>query len=354
MASWNYIPIFARELGISDTNIGIIAGLYSTALFFSSYLFGRASDERGRKIFIVIGLIISVVAFFLQVFANDFISLLLIRILVGFSIGIYPSALVAYVYKAKEKMGKFASFGSLGWVFGSLFAGLVALYFALKGVFILSSLLCLVAFLIALTLTEIKHRPLNIPLFPDGIIKKNISVYTSFLIRHSGAHMIWTFWPLFLLGLGADLFWVGAIQAINSLTQFVVMFLLTDRINSKKLVWIGILLSGITFFTFTLASNFWEILPTQVLLGISWAFLYGGSLKYLTDRNIEKATVSGILDSVTSLSSIIGPFLATIVISFGDYRTTMYVASAMAFIGFVVYQILERSEKIFKSTALRL
>lgn len=338
IATWIYIPIFARELGISDTNIGIIAGLFSTALFFSSYIFGRASDRYGRKIFITIGLIASAITLSLQIFAQDFISLLFIRILVGFSVGLYPSALVAYVYESKEKMGKFASFGSLGWVFGSLLAGLVALYFAIKGVFTLSSLLSLVAFLIALTLMERKHKPLHIPLFPIGIIKKNISVYTSFLIRHSGAHIIWTFWPLYLMSLGANLFWVAIVQVINASTQFLVMFSVTGRINSKKLIRIGILLAGITFFTFTLAPNFWYIMPTQILLGISWAFLYVGALRYLTDRNIEKATVSGMLDSVISLSAIIGPFLATIVVFYGDYRTTMYLASILAFISFLLFK----------------
>jgi len=251
-------------------------------------------------------------------------------------------------------MGRFASFGALGWVIGSLSAGLIALYFAVKGVFILCSLFCLVGFLIALVLTERKHKPLHIPLFPVSIIKKNMSVYASLLIRHSGAHIIWTFWPLYLMSLGADVFWVSVIQAINSSTQFLFMFFVTDKINSKKLVRIGILLSGITFFMFALVPNFWYILPVQILLGISWAFLYVGSLRYLTDRNVEKATVSGMLDSVLSLSSIIGPFLATIIVSFADYRTTMYVASVLTFFGFFVFQVLGRSDKIFKSRPLRL
>lgn len=354
MVSWTYIPILARELGISDTNIGIIVGLYSIALFFSSYIFGWTSDRKGKKIFIVIGLLASTIAFFIQIFASDYLSLLLIRTLVGFCIGIYPSALVAYVYKTKEKMGKFASFGSLGWFVGLVLSGFVALYLSIKGVFILSSLLCLIAFLIALTLNEKKHRPLNIPFFPIKIIKKNVSVYFPFLIRHIGAHMIWTFWSLYLQDLGADLFWVAIIQSVNSIIQFLVMYTITDKIDSEIMFKAGIFLSGITFFTFTLASNHWEIIPTQVLLGISWALMYVGTLRYVTDRNVEKATVSGMLDSVLSLSSIIGPFLAAVIIPFGDYRTIMYIASALAFVSFVVFHVLKHSEKIFKSPPLRL
>jgi len=345
MATWTYIPIFAKELGISDSGIGLIVAFYSLAFFFSSFIFGRASDRYGRRIFLLIGLSVTAIVFFLHVFASNFISLLFVRTLVGFCSGIYLSALIAYAYERKQLMGRFASFGSLGQGIGSLVAGIIASYFMIQGVFLLSSLFLLLSLFIALTLKPIKHKPLHIPLFPIKIIKKNLSVYLSMLIRHSGAHIIWTFWPLYLLSLGADLFWIGVIQAINMITQFVVMYTIIDKIKHTKSIMIGIMLAAITFFSFTLASDFWQIMPTQVMLGFSWAFLYAGSLRYVTERNKEKATVSGILESVLSLSSIIGPFLATFLIQFGDYRSTMYVASLLAFISFFVFKAIEHSRK---------
>ena len=337
MVSFAYLPIFARDLGISDVNIGIIVAFYSSALFFSSYIFGRTSDKYGRKLFILVGLIAAIISFFLQIFANDFTTLLLVRTLVGFCIGIYPSALVAYVYERKENLNRFASFGSLGWFFGLLISGIVAMYFTINGVFILSSLFSLISFLVALFLESKKHKPISVPFFPIKIIKKNRCVYSCFFLRHTGAAMIWTFWPLYLLELGADLFWVGIIQAINSIVQFFVMYIVTEKFKSIKLVRYGILLSIIAFFSFTLARNFWEIIPTQFLLGISWGFLYVGVLRNLTDKNVEKATVSGILDSVINFATVIGPFLATLVISFGDYRTTMYVASFLSLASFLIF-----------------
>jgi len=339
--SFIYVSVFARNLGIPDIGIGIMVALYSSALFFSSYIFGRASDRYGRKMFIIVGLLVATVAFFLQIFAYDFISLIIIRILVGFCIGIYPSALVACVYEMKKDMGKFASFGSLGWFIGLTMAGIITTYFTIKGVFILSSLFSLIAFLVAFTLEPIKHKSMKVPYFPLKILKKNKSVYLSVLIRHSGAYIIWTFWPLYLISIGANLFWIGIIEAVNSFTQFVVMFSITDKVKSTLLLRVGFLFSTLTFFSFTLASDFWQILPAQVLLGISWALVYVGALKYVCEKNKEKATASGILESVLSLCSIIGPLLATIILSFGNYRTTMYVASVLALIGFFVFNFFE-------------
>lgn len=221
-------------------------------------------------------------------------------------------------------------------------AGLIAFYLSIESVFAFSSLLFIPAFLVASKMRFGEHHSVNVPVLPIKIIKKNLPLYLSVLIRHSGAHMIWTFWPLFLQTLGADLFWVAVIQAINGATQFVFMYTLSPRIGYTSSVAGGLIMAGVTFFSFTLAANFWQILPAQVLLGVSWSLLYVGGLRYLMDRNVEKATVSGLFDSALSLSSIIGPLIGVFVISFGGYSTTMYLASALAFMGFLLFRFLKR------------
>ena len=67
MVSFIYIPIFAKDMGISDVSIGILVAFCSTSIFFSSFIFGRASDRYGRRIFISVGILASTIAFFLQI-----------------------------------------------------------------------------------------------------------------------------------------------------------------------------------------------------------------------------------------------------------------------------------------------
>ncbi|UCE28857.1 MAG: MFS transporter [Candidatus Bathyarchaeota archaeon] len=343
MASWAYLSIFARDLGISDPEIGFIVAAYSLALFSSSFIFGRASDRYGRKLFLLVGLALSSLAFFLQIFAHNFLGLLLTRVLTGFCVGIFPASLIALVHENNKDLSRFSSFGSMGWTLGLLMAGLIAFYLSIESVFAFSSLLFIPAFLVASKMKFGEHHSVSVPAFPIKIIKKNLPLYLSVLIRHSGAHMVWTFWPLFLQTLGADRFWVAVIQAINGATQSVFMFTLSQRIGYTSSVAGGLLLAGATFFSFALVADFWQIMPAQVLLGVSWSLLYVGGLRYLMDRNVEKATVSGLFDSALSLSSIIGPLIGAIIVSFGSYRITMYLASALAFIGFLLFRFLKRN-----------
>jgi len=341
-ASWFYLPVFSeKDLGLTEFEIGLIFAIYGIALLLSSYLFGILSDRLGRKQFLYIGFVASTITFGLQAVATDFWSLFIVRALAGFSIGIYPAALVAYVYEARKKMGKFTSFGSLGFGFGALAAGYLGDIMEIRYAFLLSSLFFTVSLFLAVRLPDVTSVRLRIPFFPVDVIKRNRSVYFSFLMRHSGAHAIWVIFPLYLLDLGASLFWIGVINATNAASQFVYMFFLTDRYSSRRLVSAGLSLSALTFFLFLFATVWWELLPLQVLLAASWSCLYVGSLKYVTEQNVERATATGMLNSVMSISMIFGAILGgTISFYFGKHGT-IFAAMLLSLIGGIYWFVYE-------------
>lgn len=348
-ASWLFIPNLAEELGASNAQIGVIGAAYGFAVFASSYLFGRASDVYGRRFFIHLGLGVSALTFFLQVLTDPwFVApfwadpwlLALARGLAGFSVGMFPAALTAYVYESKDPLGRFTSFGSLGWAIGNFAAGLIAMYW---GAFVLSSACLLMAFLVSFTMPRVTGPRLRVPFFPWRLVKRNWPVYLSYFLRHIGANGIWIIYPLYIVSLGGNKFWVGLIYTVNTASQFFVMRYV-DRFRGKSLVSAGLVLSSITFLLFTLAQDFCQLIPVQVLLGCSWSCLYVGSLLHLMRRNVEKATCTGMLNSVISLAAVFGTLLGGIVSELLDFRATMYVAAALAVTGFILFRIGVKDE----------
>lgn len=328
-----FIPVYAKEMEATDFEIGLIVGAYSLALFLSSYFFGREADRRGRRRILQLGLFLSGFAALTQIFAPEWYFLGLSRVFVGFCAGIFPSALLAYAYETGRPLGKFASFGSLGWGIGSILAGVIGEFWL---IFTFSSIVFFICFALALRLPTVKEVRLSIPFFPVEIIRKNAPVYLSMLLRHSGANMIWVIFPLFLLGLGMDRSLVGVLYLVNAGTQFTVMQLI-DRFNCVKLILGGLIFSAATFVSFTLANDFIQVFPTQILLGISFALLYVGSLRFLMERNVEHATSTGILGSVMSISAIIGPFFGGLVSMAYGYEATMYAATIMTLIAIATF-----------------
>jgi MFS family permease len=345
LSAITYIPILARDhLTADELFVAFLVGAYAAAAFISSYIFGRAGDIYGRRIVIRAGLLAATLSFALLMFVQSLEVLLVARILGGFSMGAYPGALAAYAYESDMKMGRFASFGAAGWGIGTLTAGFAAgfnIYFA----FLISSLFLVIAFATAMTLPLIEREKIDVPLFPIETIKRNWSVYTAVLIRHSSASAIWTLWPLILTDLGGDPFAVGIVQTTNAIAQTVVMIAITDRFDCRRLLSVGLIASAVTFFWFSLATNILEIIPSQFLLGFSWACLYVGALKYVTERNEDRSTASGLLASAISLSMVIGPIIAgTLYSIWPAYTPIMIYASIMSLFGYVIFWAASRRE----------
>ncbi len=341
------IPLFAQDLGASEVQIGLIVAAYGTASLMSSYIFGRLADIHGRRLFLRFGLIFSAFAALLQMLSHDPITLLLTRSLMGFSAGMFPAALMAYAYESKWKMGKFMAYGSLGWGLGTIVAGILATIVVIKNPymapFLLSAILLFFSFLISMKMPKVQDHKIKVPLFPKKVIKKNLPIYLTVLIRHMGACTIWVIFPIYVMELGGSFFWIGVIYAINSLTQFLVMRKL--KAKSKTLIVWGLILSMITFASFTLCQNIWQLLPTQVLLGTAWAFLYVGSIKFIMSRNKERATATGLLNSVMNISSIGGALIGGVVAGLLGYHATMYLAAAASLVALIIFLVLVRNGK---------
>lgn len=332
MAAFTFVPIFLQDSYVSDFEIGIVTIGYAIMVGLSSWLFGRASDITGQRArYVRVGLATSSLSFLLQIFGTSFVLMLLARGLFGFSMGIFPPALTAYAYEAKGKMGKFSSFGALGWGVGTLGGGLLADVFNIEVVFLYGSGLFAIAFIIAFLWLPERNNVKETHGSITKVVRENFVVYLVMLIRHSAAFAIWTFWPLFLLEIGAGLFEVGLIQFANAFVQFIVMNSLTDRFDSDKLVLIGLILSAVVFALFAAFPYFWIILVLQALLAISWSALYVGALKSVTETSEDRSTAAGLLQSTQSMCAILGPIMGTILILiFETYTSTMVFAAILS------------------------
>ncbi len=338
--SFIIIPLFAKDLGATDTQIGLIGTLFGLAQLISNYIFGRAADVTGRKTLLVAGLLSSALLFSLQPLAPNSTIFTMTWAAAGFCVGIYPQALIAYGYEIKRKMGKFVSYGSLGWGVGNLLAGIVAVYWQ---VFVLAGIFFFLGFLMALKMS-IPDVRLKVPMFPKNVIKRNISIYIAFFMRHTGAYATWIIFPLFLSQLGANELWIGMLYAINSIGQFFIMRPL-DRFKSTSLVVGGLSFSALTFALYFAAQNFWQTIPIQLVLALSWSLLYIGSLKFVAESGIERGTSVGLLNFTLSLSTVVGPIIGGVISQIWGYRYTMLFALVMAIAGFLFFILYLRRNK---------
>ena len=341
-----FIPLYAVQYGATLEEVGFIVGAYNAFAVFASIFFGRAADVQGVRRILRAGLLLSGATCLIQPLAVNPWLLLVSRAALGFCVGMYPAALLAYAKTADSLMGKFSSWGSLGWALGNALAGIAAqvdpgVYWQ---VFALASGAWFLAFYLATAAPAESAGGMRVPLFPRTVLRRNVPVYAMMFIRHTGANMVWGIFPLYLAEvLRLNLLEIGIVNAFNPFVQFVVMQRI-DRYRSRTLVVAGLVGSFATFVLFLAAWDFWSMLAIQIVLGFSWATLYVGSLKFITEENPETGTAGGWFNSVTGLSSIVGPIVGGFVAA-TSYHLTFEVAAAMAVLALATYLVTVRQPR---------
>ncbi len=336
MMSNLFIPVLAEDLGASDIEIGIIGAVYGAALFISTYIFSRVADYYPPKTLLYAGFLSATATFFLQVFAISPFSLGVIRSLVGFSAGIYPAVLLLYVYNLKRSIAKFSSFMPLGWAVGNLLAGAIAAYWAVKGIFIIASLFFAASFLITLKLPSAEVRiKKERNYLSSELLKKNWDVYFGFFLRQIGANNVWVVFPLYLVSLEANEFWVGIIYALNPILQFFIMRRL-DRYNTKMLIHAGDLFSAAAFIALVPLTIYYQAVVGMILVAFSYSCLYVGSTRLLIETNEEKGAAAGLLNSSIAFATIIGSLIGGVILQYFDFRVVMAMGAVFAVLGYAV------------------
>jgi MFS family permease len=338
--------LYADDLGASKFQVGLIGSSYGMAYFVSSFIFGRQSDRHGRLMFVRLGLALGAAAYVLQIAAINPVTLLAIRAFVGFCLGISSAAIMAYVYEAEGQVGRFAAYGSLGWLFGCLAAAAARNYDVL---FIISGSASALALCISFTFTEDnRKKSLPVPLFPLSLIRDNGRVYIPFFLRCLGSSAVWAIFALFLVSIGASKLWVALLDAINMGLQFIAMRYV-ERFNSAKVLAVGLIASVAVFASYGFATSYLQLIPFQVLLAISWSCLWVGSLSFLMGKSVERGTAAGLLYSMTYLSAGFGPLIGGFVSDRWDFRVLMFVASGVTFLGLILSRLLPANRQVARS-----
>ncbi len=343
-----FIPQFAEMLNANKFQIGLIATLFSLSVFMSSWFFGRFADKIGRRKIILLGFILSSVTFGFGYFSKTYNGLLTFRMLAGFSAGIYPGALAAFVYENGGKMGKYTAFGAVGMAISQYVSGIVVTFFGIPHLFLVSAGTFFVAFLVALFgIKEEEYKPMHIALFPIDVIRKNKGIYIPLFLRHMGATGIWAYWVLYLGQLGANNYWKGILNMFNFATQFIIMYFIIDKVSGKKAAGWGLVLSAFVFFYFALCRSYLWIIPGMIGTGFAWSFLYAGSLKEVTETNKERATASGLIQSSISLGNIFGPLVSSFIVAIsGTYKASMYFAGIITVFAYIYYLYQRKRDSI--------
>jgi MFS family permease len=353
------LPLYAESMGASGLSLGFIFAGFSISRTIFTPVFGRLSDRKGRKLFLVIGLFTYAIISFTYIMADQVYQLVLIRIVHGVTGAMILPIAQAYIgdLSPEGEEGKWmgysnsAFFGGFG--FGPLLGGVLATQSGMNLAFITMGVLNLLAFAIAVIMlprSDVRKMAAAPPLsLLDMRRSGNMAGLFSFRLAIAlGRSSFFTFLPLFVaMGLGLPENLIGILISVHVLLTSLLGILggkLADIFNRRALVIIGCLVIFTYLLLIPFSPGFWPLLALCVLGSIGSAIATPAVLA-LTVEEGRKYGMGSAIAAITialSIGMAIGPILSGVLVDLTDINAAFYFSAGLSLVGGVLFVFFTR------------
>lgn len=328
-----YLPNLLRAVTHQDDlswHYGAFLSLYALLQFLFAPLLGALSDRYGRRPLLISSIAGAVLNYIFMAFAPSFAWLLVGRAIGGLTAA-NASVAAAYLTDITPEAGRARSFGYLsasfgvGFIVGPVLGGLLGGWW-LRAPFVAAAILNAVNLIAVLLLVDETHapdpRPLDRAVFhPLAPLRwafrfpTLLSLLGAFAVMALIGEVGGTTWVLY----GQDKFqwnglWIGISLAgfglFHALAQAFVAGPVSERWGERRALIIGILCDGAAYVAIAFATKGWVaflLFPLFCLGGIGAPALQSLLTAQVSDDS--QGQLQGVLTSVTSLASVVGPFV---------------------------------------------
>jgi MFS family permease len=359
------VPFFDKELGLNNTQIGLLASLLALAWAISGYVIGTLSDKTGkRKQYLVIAVAIFSVCSFISGLAASFAFLLVARIVMGFAEGpVLPLAHSIMVSASTIKrrgfnMGFMQSFGSnlLGTMLAPVILVVLATNYGWRNAFFIAGIPGLI--LAALGFFFIKENDTT------GVkeIKQKASIADLLKYRNvwvaillSCCMMTWmfaqiTFMPKFLIDIKQfshdDMGKTMGAFGFGAIIWGAVVPALSDKLGRKPVVIFFFLMSMIMPLAVVYAANAFGSLAPLVILGATTMGCFPIVLATIPSETVPRQYLAQTLGLVMGIGELVGGFAAPAIAGwsadkFGLQAPFLIAAGASLVAGIIAFLLIE-------------
>ncbi|MFC2051670.1 MFS transporter [Chloroflexota bacterium] len=343
------LPLYAESLGASGFWLGVIFAAFPISRIFTTPVFGRLSDRKGRKLFISIGLFAYGIISFGFIYSNTVLQLVLMRFLQGFAGALILPIAQAYVgdISPPGEEGKWMGYTNAaffsGFGFGPLIGGVLSEHLGMDAAFLAMGVLSLLAFTIVMFfLPAIKPKQLatSYPSFREmsrsGMI---IGLFSFRLTLTMGRSIFFIFLPILAandLGLRPSL--VGILLAVNILLMSLLGIpsgRIADRLNRRFLVVGGCLVSSIFLMVVPLGNTFGLLLAIAVLgsVGNAIAIPAASALAVEQGRKYGMGSSIALFSMAFSIGMVVGPIVGGAIADFASINSAFYFGVMITLVG---------------------
>jgi MFS transporter, DHA1 family, multidrug resistance protein len=333
-------PRYAATLGATGIWIGAIFSAFalSRALFLP--LFGRLSDDHGRRRLIISGLCMYSLISFLYTLAGSVYEITALRFIHGIASAMVLPVAIAYISEIAPTgeegrfVGSFASSISLGMSFGPFIGGVISDIFTMDAVFHAMTLLSLAALAtVFFFLPDLPSRPVKKSPIRAVIAYKPLRgpiLYQLMYALANGTFMV--FLPVAAIqtgGLSASE--TGLVILVSVLATPIFQFFFSrtaDHFDRYYLIAGGTAMIGTSLLVLPEFTGLLPYLIAALLMGVGRAVSLPAMYAVVTvaGREVGQGSASALVNTVLSIGLVISPLFSGMVMDLSGTQVVFYVA----------------------------
>lgn len=359
------LPFIADALNLSSVQMSSLIIIWAISQLITAPLWGRLTDKKGRKPVLLFGLFGFGIAFLILIFAQNYLQLLLARMIgAALSSGTFP-AVIAMVSDQTEKknrsqvIAKMGAVNGLGFLCGPAVGGLFS-PFGVTVPFIVAASLAF--FTLPFAYMFIKESNPSLEEDKESLAndKNEQSLWKSISMMAKKGY-----WNLYVITLGLSIaassffgllgyymiarfdaspVFVSMAFSVQAGMSVTVQFFLIKRVSEvweeETITKIGLLIATIGYCLISFSPIIWLVIAGCIFTGFGQALVRPTITAMLSKRDqMGQGITMGLQHSIDSLGRIVGPFWGGWIFAFnvsGPFITSAFITALLLIISYSI------------------
>jgi MFS family permease len=330
------IPLYSKELGASNAEIGLIITLFSLIPLFISILLGKIIDKKGTRLPLLISILIGFASLIFPFLFKNLIGIYVSQLITGISQLLFVLSIQSYAGNVSESkvseynIALFSIGVAIGGFIGPIVSGYLSDVYSYSFSMLISGLLILLAIPFSFFLKnenfkkdkleqeekmeqqysyEKQKNPTSFDLLKNSSIRRAIVISGVLLL---GKDIYIAFFPLLAEARGISNTLIGFVISINALGGVLIRLIIpiiVKRFNSKRIITLSLFIVGVLYLVNPLSGDILVLTTVSFLLGLFWGIGQPLSIS-LTIHSLPVSRVGeglGLRLSFNKLVQVIAP-----------------------------------------------